>query len=246
MTCAEHAVRSLPPMADRLPPCATGDRVVLTKSISAPNCSKPEKNEKGATELAELRLQLQRALTTNHSHVRSIHALRRTVARLRGENAELTAMCVAAKLIDEQSIYSSDEEETTEEGDEAEDAESGDGDTAQPVSLVVAPGLSSARGHGAHAAPLVVWPPSDLDPNDVSIVPTFDFGSIGMIRCDCHEVIGVMGCVCVGQCADLLEQEYALANDPNPDGGGFNDDGDWRGTVCLCHTASPSLDFLFA
>ena len=218
-------------MADWLLACVAGDRVVLTKSISAQNCSKAERKEKVVTELAELRQQLELALASNRSHVRSIHALRRTVARLRGENAELTRVCVAAELIDEQSIYSSDEEETTEEGDEAEDAEAGDGGAAQPVSLVVAPGVSAARGRGAHAAPLVVWPPSDLDPNDVSIVPTFDFGSLGMIRCDCHEVIGVMGCVCVGQCADLLKQEYALANDPNPDGGGFNDDGDWRGTV---------------
>ena len=206
---------------------------MLTKSISAPNCSTAERNEKGAKELAELRLQLERALASNRAHVRSIHALWRTVARMQGENVELTRLCVAAELIDEQSIYSSDEEETTEEDDVAEDTGPGDGRTAQVVTVVMAPGVSTMRGRGAHTAPLVDWPPSDLDPNDVSIVPTFDFGNLGMIRCDCHKVIGVMGCVCVGQCADLLKQEYALANDPNPDGGGFNDDGDWRGTVRL-------------
>ena len=232
-------------MADRLCSCVAGDRAVLTKSISAPNCSTAERNEKGAKELAELRQQLERALASNHSHVRSIHALRRTVARMQGENAELTRLCLAAELIDEQSIYSSDEEETTEEGNVGEDDEPGDGGTAQVVSVVVAPrGVSSVHGRGAHAAPLVVWPPTDLDPNDVSVVPTFDFGNLGMIRCNCHEVIGVMGCVCVGQCADLLKQEYALANDPNPDGGGFNDDGDWRGTVRLRYTVCQPSDFL--
>jgi hypothetical protein len=217
---------------------------MLTKSISTPNCSTTERNEKGATELAELRQQLEWALASNRSHVRSIHALRRTVARMQGENAELTRLCVAAELIDEQSIYSSDEEETMEEGDVAEDAEPGDGGTAQIVSVVVAPDVSSMHERGAHAAPLVVWPPADLDPNDVSVVPTFDFGNLGMIRCDCHEVIGMMGCVCVGQCADLLKQEYALANDPNPDGGGFNDDGDWRGTVRLRYTVCQPSDLL--
>ena len=128
---------------------------MLTKSISAPNCSTAERNEKGAKELAELRLQLERALASNRSHVRSIHALRRTVARMQGENVELTRLCVAAELIDEQSIYSSDEEETTEEDDVAEDTGPGDGGTAQIVSVVVAPGVSTMRGRGAHAAPLV-------------------------------------------------------------------------------------------
>ena len=186
-------------------------------------------------EVAELRRQLELERARNRSHVFSVYGLRRTVARLRDENDELTRMCRSAGLIDEPSLYSSDEdEETEEEEEEEEEEEDGASATTTPIattSHVVTPALATARDHGPHVAPLVVWPPRGLDPNDVTVVPAFDFGSLGIVQCDCHEVVGVMGCVCVGQCADMLIEEFALANNPKPGGGGFNDDGDWRGTV---------------
>jgi hypothetical protein len=57
----------------------------------SPNSSKAsEENEKGATELVELRPQLQRALASNHSHVHSIHALRRKGAWCLGGQMKLS------------------------------------------------------------------------------------------------------------------------------------------------------------
>ena len=216
-------------------------RMALVKSKSVPErTAKPGALEAALAQNRALQDQLDLANSYIQSHELRIGGLRRTVARVRGENAELTALCVEAGLIDDPGLYSEDEQETEEEEDEPRprmaQAGGGLGQAASPAPAatsrpLLAATLTTPVSGAAHAAPLIAWPPPGVDADDISVAPRFDFGPLGVVDCECQEVVGTMGCVCFGLCGDLLKSEFSLANDPDPGGGGFNDDDDWRGTV---------------
>ena len=85
-----------------------------------------------------------------------------------------------------------------------------------------------ARTSAPHAAPLIEWPPEIVGPR--SSTPTYDFGALGHVTCDCVAVLGVAACVvgARGQLDSMMEDEIDLSADAGPNSGGFNDGDDDR------------------
>jgi hypothetical protein len=76
----------------------------------------------------------------------------------------------------------------------------------------------------SHLAPLIDCPPVPTDQG------LYNFGTLGMIHCNCSTTAGLVSCgIGVGGVLkNFIDSEFAVASNPAPGSGGFNDDDDDR------------------